>query len=287
MGIKKSFCVAKAEYVKWICNPKMLIFVVMFIFAYDMIIDKMLVAAKEMNTQLMVAEPFIAISNSVLLQFVIPSVFLALMGDFPKIDGNSMFYLQRAGKKNWLIGQLLFSFMASCSYVGMVMITSCVSIATRCTYTNNWSLVITKYSKFFPNKQDSFVVSLITGRLYNNLRPYEAMLLSAVLMILYMTLISMMLMTGFSIGKRTLNLGIIGVVLCIGSVLIQSSKMEKWLFPAAHTLPWIHYDLIYNKQIFPITYSIGYMIIFILVLFSLNCLLVDRYDFSKIEEMEE
>lgn len=287
ISVSKCISIAKSEYIKWICNPKILIFFVMLIFVNDNIIQKMFDAANEMGTRIMVAEPFIAISGSVLFIFVIPTVYLVLMGDFPKIDGNAMFYLQRAGKKNWLIGQLVFSIMASITYVIGIIICTWTCVASNCSYTNKWSIVTTKYTKFFPEKEDGVVANLITGRLYNNLKPYEALIISAVMVTLYMVFISMLLMTGFAIGKRTISIGVVGVILCIGSTTIHSDYFVKWLFPAAHTLLGIHYDLVYNKQIFPIGYSVLYMIILIVILLMLDYIWIDRYDYSKIEEMEE
>ena len=39
MAINKVFRVAKNEYVKWITNPKLIIFVVLIVFAYDYVIS--------------------------------------------------------------------------------------------------------------------------------------------------------------------------------------------------------------------------------------------------------
>ena len=97
ISIDKVFQVAKNEYVKWIYNPRMIIFVVLYMFLYDYIIEEMLNAAGKMNSMLMIYEPFIAMTNSELLIMVIPAVFIVLISDFPRTDGNTMFYIMRTG----------------------------------------------------------------------------------------------------------------------------------------------------------------------------------------------
>ena len=104
MGRNNVLRVAKTEYVKWIRNPKMIILLVMLIFAYDYVILELIEAADKMGEKLQVLEGFIGISNSQLLLMILPIVFVGLMGDFPRVDGNAMFYIHRVGKGNWLFG---------------------------------------------------------------------------------------------------------------------------------------------------------------------------------------
>lgn len=94
--------VAKVEYAKWICNPRMIIILCMVLFVYDYIVCTMHNASGEMGKMCMIIEPFLAICNSTLLILIMPIVFLTLMGDFPKTDGNTMFYIYRTGKKTGL-----------------------------------------------------------------------------------------------------------------------------------------------------------------------------------------
>ena len=274
--------VAKTEYVKWICNPKMMIFLVMMVFIYDMVIKKMVQAAGELHTEIMVLEPFVAVSNSAVLLFIIPGVYLSFMGDFPQIDGNTMFYIQRTGKRNWLFGQFLFSVMASVTFVCATLLGTCVCVVLRCSFQNRWSLVATQYVKYYPERSDSMIANFITGRMYNNLKPVEATLLSVFMMTLYMVLISMMLLTGFAIGKRTINIGVIGIIICLGSAYALSESSARWIYPTAHTLMWLHFDLIYQRQVFPVIYSVGYMVVLIIFLLAVDYLFLDSYDFSKV-----
>ncbi len=286
-SLKKCFHIAKGEYVKWICNPKLTLFAIMFLYIYDAMITKMVQAANDLNTELMVLEPFIAICNSSLLLLVLPSVYIGLMGDFPRLDGNSMFYLQRCGKQNWMIGQLLFSVFASFTYLFLVFLASAGSIFFRCTYENRWSDVTTKYVKYFPEQSESMVAKLIDGRLYNNLKPVSACLLSFALMLLFLVLISMMLMSGFVIGKHAAGIAVTAALVCIGTAIVQFRSSFYWLFPTAHVLLWTHFDEIYKYQVFPIACSFLCLLVLIVLFYLISFLRIDRYDFSKIADMED
>lgn len=287
MAVNKIFRVAKNEYVKWITNPKLIIFAVLMIFAYDYVILDLLEAADKMGVKLQIFEGFIGISNSRLLLMIIPIVFVGLMGDFPRIDANAMFYIHRVGKSNWLLGEMLFAFMASATYLAALLGFSVISL-TGNAYTHNlWSNVTTHYYKFAPNDYASNVANLTTGRLYNNLKPTTAMIHIFVMMMLLLFTISMMLLVFFVCKARLLGVIVTCGLLCIGNVLAYIETGVRWLFPNAHAIMELHFDPIYKKPIMDIRVSHLYYLLWIVILTGIVFLLIDKYDFTKIEELEE
>lgn len=287
MGSNKVLRVAKTEYVKWICNPKMIILLVMLIFAYDYVIMELITAADKMGEKLQVFEGFIGISNSQLLLMIIPIVFVGLMGDFPRVDGNAMFYIHRVGKTNWLIGQALFAVMASGTYLAVLLGFSVISFVGRCFISNTWSEITTKYYIFAPNDYQSTVANLTTGRLYNNLPPINAALHILGLMFLFLLLISMMLLVGFVCKARMVGIVATTGILCVGNVLAYMENGIRWFFPTGHAILEIHFDEIYKKPIMDVRWSYIYYIVLIFILFAAAFLAIDNYDFSKIRELEE
>ena len=150
------FRVAKNEYVKWITNPKMIIIAVMFIFTYDFVIRELIVAAEKMGEKLQILEGFIGISNSQLLLMMLPVVFIGLMGDFPRMDANAMFYIHRVGRVNWLLGQMIFAAMASGTYLLALLGFSTVTLLGKCSFHNAWSEITTKYYLFAQASVDAY-----------------------------------------------------------------------------------------------------------------------------------
>lgn len=287
ISLKKIRSVAYAEYVKWICNPRIIIFFAFFIFVYDYIILEMKDASNEMGAKCMIFEPFLAIGNSTFLMLLIPVVFITLLGDFPKTDGNTMFYICRTGKKNWIFGQLLFAFMAELTYLLSMLIFSTVCALPFSMWSDKWSDITTKYTYVFPDRMGALMANLLTNRLYNNITPLGAMIYTFSLMLLYLFLISVILMTGFAFGKRIFGIVINCIIMCIGTVAAMSESALKWYFPTANTLSWLHFDKFLNKQIFDIRYSYLYFIVAVIVLVVTDMIAIRRYDFAKITDMED
>jgi len=287
VGRNNVFRVAKTEYVKWIRNPKMIILLVMLIFAYDYVILELIEAADKMGEKLQVFEGFIGISNSQLLLMILPIVFVGLMGDFPRVDGNAMFYIHRVGKGNWLLGQVVFAAMAAGTYLASLIGFSCFMLFSRCYTGNLWSEITTKYYLFAPNDTMSMVANLTTGRLYNNLPPCNAVLHICGLMFLFLLLISMLLLTGFVCKMRIGGIVLTVGLLCLGNVLAYMENNIRWLFPTAHAILEIHFDEIYKKPIMDMRFSYIYYLVLILVCVMVSYIAIDHYDFSRIQEMEE
>lgn len=287
MDSNKVFRVAKNEYTKWIRNPKLIILLVMFIFAYDYVIKELITAAGKMGQELQIFEGFIGISNSQLLLMIIPIVFVGLMGDFPRVDGNAMFYIHRVGRNNWLMGQMLFAVMASGTYLTALLGFSVITLLGKGFVTNIWSDITTKYYIFAPNDYASPVANLTTGRLYNNIPPLDATLNILGLMFLFLILISMMLLVGFVCKARMTGIVVTTGILCVGNVLAYMENNIRWLFPTSHAVLEIHFDEIYKKPIMDMRLSYLYYIILLIILFIVAFIFIDKYDFSKVQELEE
>ena len=287
MDSNKIFRVAKNEYIKWITNPKMIIALVMFVFAYDYVIKELSEASDKMGEKLQIFEGFIAISNSQLLIMIIPIVFIGLMGEFPRVDGNSMFFISRVGKVNWLLGQMMFAIMASVTYLGSLLLFSMLASVGRSFLANDWSEVTTKYYIFAPNDFKSKVAMLTTGRLYNNLTPLQSVINILGLMLLLLMLISMGLLVSFVIKNKIMGVVMTTGLICIGNVLAYMENGVRWFFPTSHAVLEIHFDEIYRKPIMGMEWSYLYYLVLIMILFVISFVLIDRYDFSKIQELEE
>ena len=287
MDSNKVFRVAKNEYVKWITNPKIIIVLVMLIFAYVYIIKELTDASIKMGEKLQIFEGFIGISNSQLLIMIIPIVFIGLMGDFPRVDGNSMFYISRVGKINWLLGQIVFAIMACLTYLAVLLLFSVITVAGKCYVDNTWSEVTTKYYLFAPDDYKSMVANITTGRLYNNLTPVQSLLNIFGLMFLLMLLISMALLVSFILKNKMLGIIVTTALLCVGNVLAYMENNVRWIFPTSHAVLEIHFDEIYKKPIMGMEWSYLYYLVLVMILFIVAFLMIDRYDFTKIQEQEE
>ena len=159
--------------------------------------------ADRMGETINLLEPFIAVANSDFLLLIIPAVFLTLISDFPRTDGNTMYLVQRTGKLNWLLGQLTFSLISIFSYILVIFIGTTIPVIGKSNWENSWSLVVRQYSVKFPEDSHSFASQLITSKLYNQTTPVSTLVKTIVLLFCYLLLIAM-IMLFFNILKKKL-----------------------------------------------------------------------------------
>ena len=100
-------------------------------------------------------------------------------------------------------------------------------------------------------------------------------------------MIAMLLLVGFLCNLRVIGIVAATGILCVGNVLAYMEHMVRWFFPTAHAVLEIHFDEIYKTPIMDMRLSYIYYGLLIVVLFVIAYLAIDKYDFSKIQELEE
>ena len=200
-SLKKSFALAKAEYIKWVCDARMLILAVLLVFIYSFAITPLLENSKTMGQPLNILEPFIAIANSETLMLILPIVFLTLTADFPKIDTNTVFYIIRVGRTNWLVGQILKLIFMVLSFLSVIFIGSVIPMLKDGFWYNGWSDVVTRFVWEYPEKSGNFGVTLLPENLYNQIDLFTAAIESYLMVAGYLMILGLILL-GFSLIKR-------------------------------------------------------------------------------------
>ena len=104
---------------------------------------------------------------------------------------------------------------------------------------------------------------------------------------LMMLVIALIQLLGFLYSHKMIGLLLNISILCIGIGTQMFSGAAKWLFPTSNALAWMHYDPIFKKRIVPITNSYIYFIVLILVLLIWSLISAKRYDYSKVEDLED
>ena len=139
---KKIWSVTKTEYVKWICDGRMFLLLILWIFMRECAINPLLDRAVEMNQPLNFIEPFLAVGNSGIMVLIIPLVYMTLIADFPRIDGNTVLLLHRVGRINWLAGQILFAICSFHSFLLAVLLGAVLPVLGKSYVYNGWSIIM-------------------------------------------------------------------------------------------------------------------------------------------------
>lgn len=275
---------ARTEYVKWICSSRMLIFLCALIFISQFAVSPLVEMSEQTGVKLGLFEPFIATANSDVLMMIMPVVFITLIGDFPKNDGNLLFSVQRTGRKNWLLGQMLFLILSALTFLFGVILSTIISAAGHIKWLSQWSETITDYGRLFPENADSFGAGLIPENLYYQYVPLRSAANSAALMFLLLILCGLVMLVFAELGKKLIGVGIDVFLLVAGGAAIYLETKLRWAFPCCNAIVKTHFTKFFRRQIYEISYSYIYFAVLIVILVALAFVLVRKADFITGDE---
>lgn len=281
--ISSVLSIAKSEYIKWITNPRIIIVGVLFVFMKTLAVEPLLERADKIGLPLNILEPFAAIGNSGMLVMLLPCVFLVLVSDYPVMDGSTLFIVQRTGKINWFLGQLLFIIYAIVSFLLSVLIISVIASDGELSF--GWSDVVTKYDSMYPNEAGSFASQLLPSNLYNQIPLITAVLQTLILLPSYLLLLVLVLCLFKIMRFKSAGLLFVFVILGMGVTTCSLKASIMWIFPMANTLVWLHYTEILREPIFPVWFSFIYFTIGIAFFLTMNLLALRKLQFINTEQI--
>lgn len=255
-SLRKIWGVARTEFVGWITNPRVIILGVLLIFIKGLVIDPLTARAEKFGDTMIVFEPFIAVGNSGALTLFIPLVFLVLFSDYPKLGGNSLFYISRTGKKNWLCGQILFLIMAIAAFMAAILVTSMLFSGGH--FGTEWSEAVRKYAAQFPDEAYNFDSQLLPSNLYNQIPMMTALWQTSLLLGMYLLSLALIIYMLKMLLSSSVGLAGALLVMAIGTATTSLYSPIKWAFPMANTIIWLHYEEILSKPIYPMWASFAY-----------------------------
>ena len=284
-NLRQCFACAKTEYIKWVCDARMVILGVLLIFIYNFAIQPLLQNAEKMNEPLNMLEPFIAVANSGAVLMIIPLVFMTLIADFPKIDNNTVFYIMRIGRKNWLTGQIIKLVMMAASYLAVIFVGSVMPMLTRGFWYNGWSNVVTNFKNVFPEQSMNFGVQLVPENLYNQLTVFEAAVKSYLLVFAYLMIIGLILLALSLIKHKTLGFVSCGAVIALGTAFCSIKTSLMWTMPMANSIIWLHFTKYFRVPEVSITFSVVYLVTFVAALIFFCYIMIGRFNYDNVSEI--
>lgn len=286
ISIRKIWSVAQTEWLKWVCNSRMIIIPVLTAFIYSYAITPLLERSEKMGEPLNILEPLIAVGNSQMLTLVIPIVFLTLMSDFPRTDGSTVFMISRTGRKNWMIGQMLFGALSAVTFLAVIYVICTAFLTGKAFLANGWSMVAKRYNVVFPDERFAFASELLPENLYNQMTPFSAVIQTYLLLFLYLFMLILVMLL---FRQRKLKAGgflAVSGIIGFGGLFTSIKASFMWCFPMANTIVWLHYTEIFRKEVFPVSYSYIYFAVFIAVLVFANIIASGKMSIDSIDETE-
>jgi hypothetical protein len=241
--------------------------------------------AEEMGEPLNILEPFIAIANSGAILLIIPLVFLTLIADFPKIDTNTGFYIIRVGRVNWLLGQIIKLVMMALSYLAFIFAGAVIPMLSKGFWYNGWSNVATQYAVRFPEKSGNFGVQLLPENLYNQLPVFKAAIQSYLLVFAYLMIIGLLLLAFSLVKKKTMGFVLCGAVISLGTAFCSIKTVLMWSMPMANSIIWLHFTKYFRVPEVSITFSVVYLVTFVLALIIFCYIMIGRFNYDNVSEI--
>lgn len=278
-SLRKIWGVAKTEFVGWVTNPRVIILGVLLIFIKTLAIDPLTARAERFGDTMIVFEPFIAVGNSGALTLFIPLVFLVMFSDYPKLGGNSLFYISRTEKTAWLCGQILFLIMAAAMFLGAILAMSMLFSGGH--FGTEWSEAVRKYIARFPNEAYNFDSQLLPSNLYNQIPMMTALWQTSALLAMYLLSLALIIYLLKILFSSSAGLAGALLVMALGTATTSLYSPIKWAFPTANAIIWLHYEEILREEIYPVWASFLYFGILLAALIAGNFFALKRLKFTE------
>lgn len=248
---KSILLVARSEYVRWLVNPKIILLAVVFLPMRDLVVTPMLRASGQMASPINGLEPCIAMFNNWVGVLLLALVYMILISSFPTMDGNMLFYIARMGRRNWILGEMLFQCMSVLTYSLIATLGTLVQVVKQSFFSNGWSLVVTDYDELYGGVMEGLrMKGIIQPNLYFQMTPFRAYFFSVGLFSLFLLFCGMLFVVGCLYHKRLLFFFLQVSHISIGCGVMVLLNPVMWLFPVSHSFLCAHYQGYFREYIF-------------------------------------
>ena len=221
--IKMIFETAFYNFRLWRKNTRIVAtFILVFILCF-LLTDKTVDFSVANGTSIQMVEAFIITfgdSNSVLLSSVL---LLLLYADMPFITAATPFFLSRANRRIWVLGQMLYIFLSTLLYLLFVLMTTCLLCMKYTNTKNSWSHTVATLAYSGEGKE---IALPVTAKILEMSRPYQVMAGIFGLMLIY-ALVFVFLMLYFNIRRGQLAGVISALAFSVFGALLNPDNIQK------------------------------------------------------------
>lgn len=233
-NFKKIFFCARVNFKKWSVTPRMyailsiiIIFEYYTFFGIHQIADYLGVNAAPWVFPFFMGHPSMFI--------IIGSLTTMFYCNAPFSDRYMPFLVIRIGRRNWIIGQLLYIYLSSFVYTACFLLLSVVMLIPRVQFTTEWGALLHTLSKspMEVMKQAGTIISFMpVEELLALLTPIQATVLAFILFWLVTAFIGVLICCfNITVGKMS-GIIIAGIFTCIAyfSAFLGTISIGKWLY---------------------------------------------------------
>ena len=278
--VKQSFFIATLGLRETLTDTRMVLLLMVLGYIYNEGIYGLLQNAKTVQVPLGMFEGFIMCMNHFLYLVLFLMGFIFFLISIPKINSDYIFFVQRAGKKTWLFGEVINIGFVSMIYMGLMAVVSIVGVASYSFTGNVWSDYVLDYDLKYKEIVGGENMP-IDHTVYRYDYPFRTALNAFLLMFLCLLVLGIVVLVFSIINKRII--GILLDVVFIGSVLLFENLRTgfMWIFPTSHSVIKLHHVFVFKKSMIPLPLSYCYFIVVEAVLIFVSCRLLKKKNYFK------
>lgn len=272
--MKKTFFVAKTEFVETFRQTQILLIAFFLVILYESILSPMKALCAETSMSLHFSEPFILLCTKSTNIILIPLIYLFLLSRFPYCK-KQYFQMIRTGKQQWFFGELIFIAVSSFALTFIIFLGSMLFMTEQIKLQDNWSSFMTQMFEQYPKKYAENILLFINTATIAHGEPIEILIYTFVMMWGYLALCGTGMLLGTIIGHRIIAFIADAAVTTAGGMCTYIPGQLKWVFPLVHIEYGEHYNYVFSEIYFPVWGSITYYllltaIIIVLCLYKLK-----------------
>ena len=187
ISLHKIFGLFERNWKELLKSPKMFAILISITWLIANMVLPYMDVAKETGEVYNLLEPYLLMFNVVRAMIIIPISYLLWICDYPKAGNEHMYSITRMGKKNWLLGQILFMLSAGFLYLFLLFVISCLICQKNAFLFNGYSGFMQRLSSDYASMNEINGVGIaVKDTLYCHFRPYLAVASNVGMMLLYM-----------------------------------------------------------------------------------------------------
>lgn len=241
-------------------SSKCLVLLICAIFININIVVPIRELSQRMEGKVSFMEPFAALCNSSLVLLLLPLLFIVIMADFPDSSSFQYFYSIRMSKCRWVMIQLLSILMSTCVYIFVIFLLSVILSLDYTSFQTGFSETVRYFSSAFPDMSNSYVAQLFPLNMLNQLSLPEVMAYSCVTLFLYLFFLNQVTLLFSILRKKIMGIVLAFAIVFVGTIVSYVNTGLEKIFPLFHTVSWFHFYEVSSEPIYPLKYSIVYMV---------------------------
>lgn len=267
--MKKVLFVLRTEWGELLRQSKLFLILFFIIVMYEGYFAPMSAVCKEADAFIGPFEPFIYLCTKQTNIVLMPIIFIFLLSRFPFCK-QQYFQMLRTGKKEWLIGELLFLVTASLAMLLVIFGGSMLLLADRLAFTDGWGSFMIELGKTHPELYMENIYLFLDAAVITHGKPIMVFMYTFGYMWGYLVLMGMLMLFGGMIRKNFALLISALVLTAIGGTAVYFGSSLQWVMPLVHIRFDLHFNSIFSGENFPLWGSLVYLFA-LLILVGVVC----------------